>query len=162
MSVTATAISAGYGHGLVLMSNGHVWGIGDDQWGQFGPAPFLGHPRLINDPGGIVAVAAGEHHSMLLASDGTVWTLGRNEYGQLGDGTISGVGSTFTRTTPQRVIGADPGRRHRGGELPLGGAARRRHGLDLGPRDRGTARKRWHRQPRNPRAGARSWTALGS
>ncbi len=105
MSVTATAISAGYGHGLVLMSNGHVWGFGDDQWGQFGPAPFLGTKRLINDPGGIVAIAAGEHHSMLLASDGTVWTMGRNEYGQLGDGTIAGVGSTFSRTTPRRVSG---------------------------------------------------------
>jgi alpha-tubulin suppressor-like RCC1 family protein len=103
-SVTTSAISAGYGHGLVLMSNGDVWGIGDDQWGQFSGTSY-GAIRSVNHPLGVVAVAAGEHHSMLLASDGTVWTLGRNEYGQLGDGTSSGVGSTFTRTTPLPVVG---------------------------------------------------------
>jgi alpha-tubulin suppressor-like RCC1 family protein len=107
-SVTATAISAGSrDNGLVLMSNGHVWGIGDDSSGQFGPAPFTGDTRLVSDAGGTVAVAAGATHSMLLASDGTVWTLGMNEWGQLGDGTSSGFGSTFKRTVPQRVIGLD-------------------------------------------------------
>jgi alpha-tubulin suppressor-like RCC1 family protein/uncharacterized protein YjbI with pentapeptide repeats len=103
-SVRVSSISAGYGHGLILMSNGDVWGVGDDQWGQFSGTSY-GAIRGVNHPQGVVAVAAGEHHSMLLASDGTVWTLGRNEYGQLGDGTSSGVGSTFTRTTPLPVVG---------------------------------------------------------
>lgn len=67
--IDVTAIAAGYGQSLALMSNGTVIG-----WGQYGPAPA--------NLSGITAIAAGDYHSLAITSNGRVVAWGLNTDGQ--------------------------------------------------------------------------------
>jgi alpha-tubulin suppressor-like RCC1 family protein len=51
--VTVTNIAAGDGHGLFIKSDGSLWGMGDNQYGQLG----LGAVSHTNSPAQIVAGA---------------------------------------------------------------------------------------------------------
>lgn len=91
---TATAISAGYGHGMALLSGGTVVGWGLNNFGQLGDGTS-GNVRLSPVPlpalSNITAIFSGEVHSMAIRNDGTndrtLWTWGHNTWGQLGQGT---------------------------------------------------------------------------
>jgi alpha-tubulin suppressor-like RCC1 family protein len=85
-----TAISAGLRYSLVLLSDGTVWGWGDNTWVQLGNSTTTAsdNPVMVKDLGDVVAIAAGHYHSLALKSDGTVWAWGDNESGELGNGTI--------------------------------------------------------------------------
>ncbi len=61
-----SAIACGYIHTLGLETNGQVYPIGDDQYGQL-ELPFLTNA---------VGVAAGFYHSLVLRADGTVVACG--------------------------------------------------------------------------------------
>jgi alpha-tubulin suppressor-like RCC1 family protein len=97
----ATAISAGGGHNLALLSNSTVasWGLnGEGQLGDgtssgpesCGRFPFEAacstKPVPVSGLSGVVAISAGARHSLALLSNGTVMAWGSNETGALGDG----------------------------------------------------------------------------
>jgi alpha-tubulin suppressor-like RCC1 family protein len=67
------AVAAGAYHDLALLSNGRVFGWGDNLFGQAG-AP----PTLIN----AMRISAGVHHSVALTSNGTVVAWGFNNLKQ--------------------------------------------------------------------------------
>ena len=101
-----TAIAAGFGHGLVLRSDGTVWAWGDNTYGELGDGTGTAHstPVQVVGPGGagfligMTAIAAGNgSHSLALKSDGTVWAWGDNAYGDLGDGSPGTARSTQCR-----------------------------------------------------------------
>jgi alpha-tubulin suppressor-like RCC1 family protein len=89
----ATAIAAGYGHGLALLQDGSVWGWGRNDEGEVGdgsttgvgdpvqviPAPTTGAPR-------VTAISAGAFSSFALYDDGSFVAWGDNGYGELGLG----------------------------------------------------------------------------
>ncbi len=68
-----TAISAGGGHSLALLSNGTVVAWGSNDWGQSDPPAGLDE---------VTAVAGGGNHSLAVRSDGTVVAWGYNDSGQ--------------------------------------------------------------------------------
>jgi RHS repeat-associated protein len=98
-TVTAASPSAGE-RSLAVLSNGSLWGWGNDIDGE------LGHDvqnsvgiQLPGPPDGTTDVAAGGFHNLALQSDGSVWAWGANWSGQLGDGT------TDPRSSPVQVSG---------------------------------------------------------
>jgi alpha-tubulin suppressor-like RCC1 family protein len=85
-----TAIAAGGLHSLFLKSNGSLWAMGDNQYGQLGD----GTTNNVNRPEQIVAsnvtaIAAGDIHSLFLKKDGSLWGMGYNGDNELGDGTYN-------------------------------------------------------------------------
>jgi alpha-tubulin suppressor-like RCC1 family protein len=92
-----TAIAAGLFHSLYIKSDGSLWGMGYDYYGQLGDGIFntngiQGTNQVEKiEPGNVTAIAAGQGHSLFLESDGSLWAMGWNQFGQLGDGTTNNV-----------------------------------------------------------------------
>ena len=68
-----TAIAAGYFHSLFIKSDGSLWAMGDNNYGQLGD----GTNRNTNQPeqivaNGVTAIAAGGYHSLFLKRAGNL------------------------------------------------------------------------------------------
>lgn len=94
-----TAVVAGAGHSLALLSNGSVRAFGDNTAGQFGDGTTTNqrNPVGVRNLRAATAVAAGASHSAALLSNGRVQAWGSNFFGQIGDGT------TIRRLLPVEV-----------------------------------------------------------
>jgi hypothetical protein len=95
MASNVTAIAAGFDHSLFLKSDGSLWAMGGDDFGQLGDsiyatnAPFgTNQPELIVS-NNVTAIGAEYAYSLFLKSDGSLWAMGYNGFGQLGDGTYN-------------------------------------------------------------------------
>jgi len=84
------AIAAGTVHSLFLKTDGSLWGMGYNYYGQLGDGTTNNSnvPVLIVS-NGVVAVSGGGYDSLFIKSDGSLWGMGQNQYGQLGDGTTN-------------------------------------------------------------------------
>jgi alpha-tubulin suppressor-like RCC1 family protein len=102
-----TAIAAGGYHSLFLKSDGSLWAMGADIFGQLGDGTFrTTAPNGTSQPVQIVAsnvtaIAAGGFHSLFLKSDGSLWAMGDNESGQLGDGTTNNM------NVPKQIVASN-------------------------------------------------------
>jgi len=99
---TVTKIAAGGGHSLFLKSDGSLWAMGENEYGQLGDSTT----NNMNLPGQVVAsnvtaIAAGGGHSLFLKSDGSLWAMGENEYGQLGDSTTNSI------NLPEQIVASN-------------------------------------------------------
>jgi alpha-tubulin suppressor-like RCC1 family protein len=95
-------IDAGFfGHSLALKSDGTVWALGQNDYGQLGDGTTTQRnvPVKVRRLSGVQDIDGGYRHSLALKSDGTVWAWGRNKYGQLG------VAGTTQRNFPVQVSG---------------------------------------------------------
>jgi alpha-tubulin suppressor-like RCC1 family protein len=93
-SSAASTAACGYQHSLFVRTDGSLWAMGDDSYGQLGQFLGLFLPVNTNRPiivvsNSVTAVAAGGFHSLFIKSDGSLWAMGDNDAGQLGDGTVS-------------------------------------------------------------------------
>jgi len=95
-----TAIAAGGGHSLFLKSDGSLWAMGYNQYGQLGDGTLnnTNRPEQIV-ASGVTAIAAGNAHSLFLKSDGSLWAMGYNFNGQLGDDTMN-----FSTNRPEQIV----------------------------------------------------------
>ncbi len=83
--LTVTQVAAGGGHSLLLGSDGSLWAMGANYFGQLGDGTLRNRdiPEQIV-ASGVIAIAAGGAHSLFLKSDGSLWSMGWNSNGQLG------------------------------------------------------------------------------
>ncbi|MFB3850935.1 MAG: putative Ig domain-containing protein [Acidobacteriota bacterium] len=82
-----TKITAGGQHSLFIKSDGTVFAVGKNSFGQLGLGTNTPEDNgTVINLTGVVDIAAGWSHSLALKNDGTVWAWGRNNYGQLGTG----------------------------------------------------------------------------
>jgi alpha-tubulin suppressor-like RCC1 family protein len=93
VSCDVTKIAAGSDFSLFLKSDGSLWGMGDNSWGQLGdgnldPYNEFAYTNLPEEivASNVTAIAAGCGHSLFLKSDGSLWAMGMNLSGQLGNG----------------------------------------------------------------------------
>ncbi len=108
----ATAIAAGEGHALALLSDGTVMGWGFNKIGAVGDGSRENRysPVAVSGLSGVVSIGAGTDDSIALLGDGTVMDWGSNAYGNLGIGTSTGPerceeGEFPCSTTPVAVKG---------------------------------------------------------
>jgi alpha-tubulin suppressor-like RCC1 family protein len=99
------AASAGGQHSLVLMTNGSLWAMGFNLFGQLGDGTN-GSGTSVSVPeqivaSNVVAIAAGGNHSLFLKSDGSLWAMGQNNNGQLGDGTLTNT------NRPEQIVASN-------------------------------------------------------
>jgi len=90
MTVTNIAPGSATGGSLFLKSDGSLWAMGYNAYGQLGDGTTnnINRPKQIVSSG-VVAVAGGAGHTLFLKSDGSLWGMGYNFFGQLGDGTFA-------------------------------------------------------------------------
>src|SRR5208282_3736128 len=110
---------AGAYHSLFLKSDGSLWAMGNNEYGQLGDGTTNedNHNFSTNQPeeivaSGVTAIAAGWDHSLFLKSDGSLWAMGRDDYGQLGDGTYNTNVRTFPylgTNQPEQIVAGPPG-----------------------------------------------------
>ena len=82
--------AAGGGQSLFLKSDGSLWVMGTNVYGQLGDGTYnrTNLPERIM-ASNVTAIATGFNHSLFLKKDGSLWAMGQNGYGQLGDGTLN-------------------------------------------------------------------------
>ncbi len=102
--IPVVAIAGGYEHSLLVLSDGSLWGMGDNESGELGVG-FAGYytdkPEEI-EASNVVAVAAGNGFSLFIKSDGSLWGMGYNGNGQLGTGDYT------DRFTPVEIVSPPP------------------------------------------------------
>jgi RHS repeat-associated protein len=87
------AISGGELSSLFIETNGSLWAMGWNYYGQLGVGSEgnqFNSPTLVVSSN-VTAIAAGGLHSLFIKSDGSLWSMGYNYAGQLGDGTYNTV-----------------------------------------------------------------------
>jgi alpha-tubulin suppressor-like RCC1 family protein len=101
VATNVTAIAAGWNHSLFIKSDGSLWAMGNNAFGQLGDGNLnstgTNSPEQIV-PNGVTAIAAGRGHSLFLKSDGSLWAMGDNDAGELGDGTINAT------NRPEKIV----------------------------------------------------------
>jgi alpha-tubulin suppressor-like RCC1 family protein len=90
---TVTKIAAGDMHSLFLKSDGSLWSMGSDQYGQLGDGNATTYktnlPEMIV-ASGVTTIAVGGFQSLFIKGDGSLWAMGNNDFGgELGDGTFN-------------------------------------------------------------------------
>ena len=89
-------IAAGENHSLFVKTDGSLWGMGSNQFGQLG-LTGTGQttlPRKII-ASGVSRIVADGNHSLFLKTDGSLWGMGSNADGQLG---LGGTGQVAVAT----------------------------------------------------------------
>ena len=106
VSSNVTAIAAGVSHSLFIESDGSLWAMGYNYYGQLGDGTYNSETNLPEKivSSNVTAVAAGQYHSLFLKSDGSLWAMGYNWHGALGDGN-SGY---YTETNlPEEIVSSN-------------------------------------------------------
>src|SRR5689334_7028979 len=103
MNRSFVSIAAGENHSLAIDSDGHLYALGDNSFGQlgFGSGRNASYPQRVGDNNFplIVAIATSANHNLAIAEDGGLYAWGANHYGQLG------LGHRRIAFYPQRVGG---------------------------------------------------------
>jgi alpha-tubulin suppressor-like RCC1 family protein len=75
---------------LFLKSDGSLWTVGYNDWGQLGDGTYnnTDQPQMIV-ASNVTALAAGAYQSLFLKRDGSLWGMGGDNWGQLGDGSTN-------------------------------------------------------------------------
>lgn len=109
---TIVQVSAGFEHSLILKSDGSVWSMGGNQFGQLGDGTNEGRSGLVRVvSNGATQVVAGGRYSLMVMDDGSLWGTGHNQSGQLGNGSQQSI-STFVRIIEAGVLAVSANHLH--------------------------------------------------
>jgi alpha-tubulin suppressor-like RCC1 family protein len=104
---TVTKIAAGDAHSLFVESDGSLWGMGDNEYGQLGLGSGLSQTnrpqQILPSNSNVTNVSAGLLDSLFIKSDGSLWAMGYNIFGELGDST------TTTCFFPEQIMPSGSG-----------------------------------------------------
>jgi alpha-tubulin suppressor-like RCC1 family protein len=106
---TVTQIAAGQSHSLFLKSDGSLWSMGSDQYGQLGDGNSTYYKTNVPEkvvPTGVANIAAGGYFSLFVKSDGTLWGMGDDDANELGDATTHN--NTYKTNLPEEIITNGP------------------------------------------------------
>ena len=108
---TVTKIAAGGNHSLFLKSDGSLWAMGYNGYGELGDGSFnnTNRPKQII-ASNVTTIAGGDYHSLYLKDDGSLWVMGDNSYGQLGDDIYSPnpfFGLGISTPTPEMIVASN-------------------------------------------------------
>jgi alpha-tubulin suppressor-like RCC1 family protein len=85
-------IAAGYTHSLAIQTNGTLWGLGGNQYGQLGTSNTATYSFYVQAGDSLWSeIAAGTYFSLGIQSNGTLWAWGYNNYGQIGNATTNTI-----------------------------------------------------------------------
>ena len=111
---TPKEIGCGEDYTLVLMTDGTIYGTGNNQYGQLGFGSTISTTtlkQLTNNTGKTpTKIGCGNNHSMILMTDGSIYGCGYNKYGQIGNSSLiisMKVLHEMTNTTgktPQNIV----------------------------------------------------------
>jgi alpha-tubulin suppressor-like RCC1 family protein len=115
---TWTQIVGGFYHSLAIQSNGTLWAMGNNSWGQLGLNTLTSYSSPVQ-VGALstwtqTAIACGYRFSAAIQSNGTLFSWGNNSWGQLGLNTLTSYSSpvqTFY-LTPGTWIAVNAGAFH--------------------------------------------------
>ena len=81
-------VSSGWHHTVAVTSNGTLWALGYNSYGQLGLGNTTNRSLIvqIGNLSNWSKVNAGTYNTTALKTDGTLWAWGSNSYGQLGQG----------------------------------------------------------------------------
>ena len=87
---------------LILTSEGNIYGMGDNTYGQLGSTTteFVAIPTQITAIGSVAEIAVGANHCLARTTDGKVWAWGYNYNGQVGI-----TSSTLFLAQPAQISG---------------------------------------------------------
>lgn len=82
-------MTCGAHHTLVIKTDGSIWAMGLNNFGQLGDGTIFDRSTPVKVAGiaAATSVSAGYYHSVIAGTDGKIWAFGYNGYGQLGTGT---------------------------------------------------------------------------
>jgi alpha-tubulin suppressor-like RCC1 family protein len=100
---TVTKVVAAYEHTLFVKSDGSLWAMGHNQYGQLGDGTYnpTNFPEQIVATN-VTAIAAGLWHSLFVKSDGGPWAMGYNYFAELGDGTTDN--GNYQTNRPEEIV----------------------------------------------------------
>jgi alpha-tubulin suppressor-like RCC1 family protein len=106
MIVTNIAAGCEANHSLFLKSDGSLWAMGENQYGQLGDGTFnnTNRPEQIVSSN-VIAIAGGSGHSLFVKTNGSLWAMGWDNYGQLGDGTNL-TSPPYGTDEPEQIVGS--------------------------------------------------------
>jgi len=90
VSSGVVAVAGAFTHSLFIKSDGSLWGMGDNGYGELVDTTTNEYDRPVQIiSSGVTAVAAADWFTLFIKSDGSLWGMGYNGQGQLGDGTTT-------------------------------------------------------------------------
>ena len=89
---------------LFLKSDGSLWVMGDNEFGQLGDGMSEEYTNLPEQivASNVTAIAAGGRFSLFVKKDGSLWAMGDNTYGELGDGTTDS--GNYETNLPEPIV----------------------------------------------------------
>jgi alpha-tubulin suppressor-like RCC1 family protein len=110
LSGAVTSAATGANHGLFVTTDGTLWAVGLNTYGQLGTGNTLTAASPVRVTHDVLAAAAGTDHSLFIRGDGSLWAMGRNTNGQLGTGT--GADAPSPRWVADDVTAVSAGSSH--------------------------------------------------
>jgi len=112
VTLTATSVNSSYNSSNVLMTNGTIYGCGQNSVGELGLGnnfnTFKTLQKMTTIPAGLtpLSVSCGSTYTLVLMTNGTVYACGGNYVGQFGNNSTSTQNGTLTQmsTIPNGLI----------------------------------------------------------
>jgi alpha-tubulin suppressor-like RCC1 family protein len=114
MAAQAQTAAGGLNHTVILKSDGTVWTVGANTYGQLGDNSTTTAKSPIQVPSltGVSAVAAGANHTLAITSTGALYVWGLNTSGQVGDASTTSPRKTPVQSNLTNVVAIAAGESH--------------------------------------------------